>query len=355
MDNNLFISNFKKWPLAAILALGLLLITEGVARHNAEAIRSFSDKLILYKKNIIESKKTGPFRGVILGDSLALGVDAKLLSRTISRQLNQDFPVYNLSLPEHGVQGYYLLLKKYLRHRPPPEVIFFSVSPSSWSGQNNFVRENEMMSTGLHRFCLLFSVPDCVEVFPAYFFPKALIGKIERLSFLVTYRRMIRDFLERAADSPRPEPSLADLTVGRNGGVNFGIGEPPSDNAIKSTANHPAPFMPDAEALFWYEKFFHLAQKKDIRVIIFNAPVIEEVCAAWRDNGDNERYRGLMNDLAQKFPVINTVDPLWRPYNRTLFRDIVHLNGPGYDQFSRGLANQLSPLTFKLIKGIDKE
>ena len=91
------------------------------------------------------------------------------------------------------------------------------------------------MSTRFHEFCLLYSLKDGLEVFPPKILGWMIMAKIERLSFLFTYRRMIRNFLENLNAQSFSNPTMVEATQGMEGGVNFGNREPPTEEEIQGS------------------------------------------------------------------------------------------------------------------------
>lgn len=91
-----FLLVFRKIPLAFFLCLGLLVATEFFVRQYAPVIRSFSDSVILYKKKILEDKRTSNFDGLLMGDSRILGVDAKLVSNMVTNTIGRRFEFSSL-------------------------------------------------------------------------------------------------------------------------------------------------------------------------------------------------------------------------------------------------------------------
>jgi len=334
---NLFISNSKAVPLALLGCLLLLLVTEGVARQYADRIRSFSDLIILYKKNLVEDEQLPYFNGVLLGDSRILGVDARLISDKLTQSVGRNVSFYNFSLPEHDVRGYYLFLKKYLKRHRPPAVILFSVSSDNWSGENNLPKSGVFMSGGLHRTCLLFSMAELAEVYPWTFWGMVFTAKIEGTSFLISHRRMIRNALENPVRLWAPYPPMANVTLGRNGGVHFGVGHPPSEEQIRQ-AN--AGTGVDAQSIFWFEKFLWLAREHGIRVVFFSAPWPQGMVLNSPVEGA-DFLKGILPGIQGRYENMFILEPVFVTYPREFFRDGEHLNGPGFDQFSEGLAQRL--------------
>jgi len=330
----------------SIFIFGFMLIcsTEFIARAYAPAIRSFADSTILYKKSLLEGKQQLDFDGIFIGDSRILGVDAKLISNMVLKEQNKNYEFYNFSLPDHGVRGYYLFLKKYLERHKRPEFVFFATAPIGLTGKWNIVKNDKSMSAQLHRFCLLFSVKDYYEVFPFKFFIRATLAKIERISFFIAYRRMIRDFLENFDSARMNKPTLEQVTWNRNGGVNFGTGEPPSEEQVKSVAYYQMKFEVDKDTLYWYKKFFSLAEDQEIKVIIFNAPLMDVIYDKRQGDGTNQQYEKMIRIWQSEFKNISVMEPLLEPYDRKYFKDAQHLNGRGFQVFNHWLGEKFIQL-----------
>lgn len=326
-------------PVMLIAALVLALGLELLFRHYAVYIRSFSDNVILYKKEFVERQKNLRYDALLMGDSRVMGVDARLLSDALTQAKGRDFVVYNFALPNHDVRGHYLFLKKYLvRHQPPP-VILFSAAPPTWGADWNIRRQTRRMSAEVHRFCLLYSWGEAWSSLPLQLWPRIVLAKLERLSFLLTYRQSIQYFLQHIRQR-RILPPVKDLVLGRNGGVNFGTGIPPAETEVMASDYYQKVFAEDEDSVAWLERFFELAWEHDIKVICFNAP-LPQIIFADRAS-DLRRYEQTLQRITAKHPNVLLLTPIVEGYDLHYFRDVQHLNGPGFKIFSMELARRLA-------------
>jgi hypothetical protein len=133
----LSIFNSKKTPCAFILCLLILIGVEVMVRRNVYAFTSSSNTILLYKKNLVKNKQFKNYNALIMGDSRALGMQAKEISEIVSAETGGDYQFFNYSFPQSGVQNHFLLLKNYLKHQKAPKLIVLISSPIVLTGEWN--------------------------------------------------------------------------------------------------------------------------------------------------------------------------------------------------------------------------
>ncbi len=84
-----------------------------------------------------------------------------------------------------------------------------------------------------------------------------------------------------------------------------------------------------------------MAKKNGIQVIIFNAPLMDVIYEKRQRNGVNKKYEEIVKGWQKKFKNISIMQPLFISYERQYFKDAQHLNGRGFEIFSRQLVDQL--------------
>ncbi len=338
---NLSIFNFKKIPWGVLTILGLLLLSEVYARSIADSVRTFSDRIILHKMKIVRQDNKD-FDALIMGDSRLLGINAKRMSKVFSKRKGKPYSVYNFSFPQADVRAYYLFLSRYLKDHPSPETVYFSVDPESFTGEDNFVREGSSMSTKLHRFCLMFSFKEGLRVYPLKQALHMLIGETERISFLYTYRRMIRDQIEKGLLFEK-DFVFKDTLITRNGGVLFG-----RLNRVLPLKKEDAPaekkiFVPDEDSLFWLKKFFQLTQQKKINLVYFDVPRQDQEYHETTEAEFYDGYRALIKALADQYENMRIAPPVQSRVTRRMYIDSRHLDGKGFEVYENVLFEVLLP------------
>jgi hypothetical protein len=330
-----------KIPAAFLSAFVLLVFTEGLSRTCGPYIRSFSDNMTIYKRRLLENPQQKTFDGIFIGDSRIMGIDAKLVSQIVSQETGKKWEFYNFSLPNHGIQGHYLFLKKYLQRHKKPKVIFFSSVPVGFTGRWNLCKPDAAIFTEqMHRFLLMYSLPESYEALSMGDWMRIIPIQLERLSFLVSYRRHIRSFLQDIPDKML-QPNVESLVAGKNGGFYFKarpFQEYDVPNALGSL--WAAPFIVDEQALFWYQKFFALAKEHRIKVFFFNAPMPPSFKQTTQD--DQRSYQDILADLVNEFDQLTLIEPLLSIYDWEYFYDFSHLNRNGSYRFTQELGHTLA-------------
>lgn len=345
MEKNSFIFNFKKFPKAFFIALLLLLITEIICRYNTPYIINPGDYVLLYKERHLKLKDKSDYNAILLGDSRAMGIDTNYISKNIQLKLKKDFLIYNYAIPGFGVQGYYLLLKKYLKYNKKPEYIFLSTRPLLLAGHVNI--EKRSAREHKHRFFLFFSIPEYFKITSFPFFIKTLHLKIERFSYLLMYRSNLKKLYEQYYHSKKIKPRIKlGLIENQGGGYPYSLGKKSNinDERIKESYTWKEDFYVDIDAMNWFEKLFNLAEENQIKVIIFNMPLVAPVFEKREKNGSNLRYKELLLTLEEKYKNITLLRPILESYETTYFSDPSHLNTEGNERFKTILFDKISDI-----------
>jgi len=114
-----------------------------------------------------------------------------------------------------------------------------------------------------------------------------------------------------------------------------------SDELIKKSTYWQEDFYIDQDALYWYKKLLTLAREKNIEVVIFNMPLVEDIFSKREQNGSNKRYEQLMEKLHKEYDNVIIVKPILEGYKRSYFVDVDHLNESGSAIFCEVLAEKI--------------
>ncbi|MFH1768938.1 MAG: DUF1574 family protein [Candidatus Omnitrophota bacterium] len=341
MEKNLFISSFKKMPKALLIAILFLFATEIVCRQNIRYIVNIGDYVLIYKRKHLTVKDKPYCDAIIIGDSRAMGINAKYVSTFVSQGLRRNFRIYNYSTPGFGVQGYYLLLKKYLKDNKKPKYLFFATRPVLLMGDADVEKKSNLGHR--HRFFLFFSMADYIQSLSPVFFLKTLCLELERYSYLVTYRREIKNLFLQYVDEFKIKPKVSrDLIEERWGGYPYSLGRKaiPEGQSIDGF-DYQQDFYVDPNALCWYEKFLELAGENQIKVVIFNLPIIEEFYDKHEKDGSNKKYKETIVNIADKYNHTVVLAPVLEPLQRKYFSDPGHLSELGLKEFDEVLARRI--------------
>jgi hypothetical protein len=355
MRKTSFISNSKDIPWAFVGCFLALLIVEILIRTNIDRIRITEDAIIIQKQKYLLTN-TIDYNCLMLGDSRFLGVNAKISSDIISEKLKTDINCFNYSLPNHGIQGYYFLLKKYLSEKRAPQFIVFSSAPFALT-DNWHIENPKMPKSALYRFAHLFSVRDALESFKTKIFLRILLIKLENRSYLITYRALIKQLFKNPAGTIDMAQFVVPSIKNKNGGVIYD-----RTNIKKNKENNGVSFhvMPvtleevlksdlykqliiiNKESVEWLNKFFSLAEKNKIKVFILNAPLVEDIYNKRQLDGSNANYISQMDKFKDDFDNITFIKPLLEPYPLELFSDSQHLNRNGVARFTIESAEKIA-------------
>lgn len=344
------IFNFKKWPLAFIGCLLLLLIAESLTRFYLPYLYTHSDIVIAYKKDLIETSWEGKdsINGIIMGDSRILGLHAKEISEAVSKasaekgKSRRSYHFFNYSFPNHGVRSYYLLLKKYLYFNPKPEIIIFSSSPYALTRHWNLKTKDQLNSKDFHRFVSLFSIQECAEVFSSRNLTKAMAIKLEHQSMLVAYRKRIQLWFQNPSDFKDKRAWLKRSITKSNGGALIGRNIPSTSKDVMNSEYYVNYFDPEKDSILWYQNFFALAQKNNVKIIVLNAPLPAALYHKREASGENKKYIKLMEKFKSEFNNIILLNPLIEGYELNYFSDTHHLNKNGFKKFSKESRERLT-------------
>lgn len=342
MRKNLFIFNFKDFPTGFLIAILLLVGAEVLARAHSSLFIPLADQLMLYKKDHMMQPQKPYANAVIIGDSRGMGLDARLISGQLSKELQRPFQVYNYTVPGFGVQGYFLFLEKYLKYNRKPETIFLCTRPLMLTG-DDFLGKKANYSHK-HRFFAFFSMEEYRKVVSPGFFWTSLPLALRERSILITYRASIKAVLVRVllGQYKPPKADQEALIESMNGGYPLEGVRLVGDKDIQQSLAGQEGFKLDQDALYWYEKFLQLAQNNGVPVVVFNLPFIVDVFAKGQRDGSNDRYRALMRAIKKHYAHLRLVEPLLESYDRKYYADVDHLNVAGNNLAMRGLPQRLA-------------
>ncbi len=328
-------------PLALILVLCLLMAVEVLVRQGSDYLLSFTEKVMRGKKAWIAQPQEQPIDWLIVGDSRAMGLDARVLSDGLSSS-GHEIKVYNLSLPNHGVQSYALLLKLYLKHHSPPERIVLSIAPVTLMAEWFNADPDASASTELHRFCRMYSFGEGLSAFDRSMWLKLALAKLERLSYTLTYRKQLIDVWRDKGPVSRLSQQQVNTMLKRyNGGVQMGVGPAPDAPTIRGSAIYKHSFAVNEQAVEAYLKFLQLAADHNIQVTVVHAPMVQAVYDKRMDDGSYQRYVDVIHRIRQQHPQVEWIEPLWTAWEARYFNDPQHLNSDGDNRWTRELVELL--------------
>ena len=342
MERPSSIFNFSKFPVAGLICLVLLLATEGGLRLYADKIYSMSDRIALLRKQTLFRSERLQYDALILGDSRGLGINAKSLSAEISADKGAPFRIHNFTLPNTGAGSYYHFLRHYVKRHAKPQVIFFTMAPLFWTEDTRFERMPPDEDMERHRFLLVFSYQDFVSAYPAHLLAQGAAEAAESLSFLLSQRVRIRNYI---ADFKQQDALWRDMSLvsrDHNGGFQFPLTKGPGAAEVMSSTYYQLEFQPKAGAVDQIRRFLDLAQTHRIKVIMFNAPILDLIYDHREATGFHARYSALLKELAGQYDNVELLNPLLGKYPRDCFLDLHHLNARGYRQFNRDFAERVS-------------
>jgi len=352
MGRILSIFNFRRWPWACVMCVAFLLIAEGVARRAVDCLATPSDVIIRYKEKILNGRNPSGVTPniIIMGDSRVLGLHARELSQELSARLGREISVYNYAFPNHGVRGYHLLLKHYLRHHPRPEAIVFYSSPFAITGAWNLDDERAIEDRDLFRFISIYSLRECLAVLPPHVFLRALRMKAERLSVLIAYRARILAALHREQGFHDKGPWVERSFAKSWGGAIIVRNKAADEGEVSRSEYYQTALEPDPAAIEWFARFFALAREHGIPVVIANAPLVASVFEKRQSNGANRRYAAVMEDFPLRFDNVVLTDPLLEGWDISFFSDAHHLNREGFRRFSFEAAAPIADVLERIAK-----
>lgn len=318
------------------------MISEYVIILNIYKLKTLSDNTVEYKSYLINQNNRLTYNAIVFGDSRILSLNAKYISEKVSESSNKEFNLYNFSTPNHGIRSYYLLLKKYLKNHQKPDYIIFSSAPLNISGEWSLDNTHENIGF-IHRMVQMYSLNEMVEVLPFKVFMTSICVKFERLSMLILYRARIKKAIRK------PELHFKDrmafvLKSSRlyNGGIIFNRNKKLTQKEIRNSEYFDFPIEINDQMVYWYEKFFSLAENNGTRILIVNAPMHYEIIQNREADGSHDRYRQLLNRWQKKFDNIDILGSVFRGYELDYFNDWEHLNVRGTRKFTFEISDQLS-------------
>lgn len=305
MSGNITTSNFKKIPIALLIALILVIASEALIYSNrAELITDFWNKFLINEQNLIGGQKN--FDYLIVGDSIQkTGIDPKLVSDKL----------LNLGLPGGKPMSLYLLLERYLKNHEPPKVIFLYVDPED---------PHDSLYVILRYFV---AIPEFFSVW------KDLSWR-ERLVFLMRYwasldlrkvgltirdkypysnKIFLNELLKNRGFMPSPRSHMA---ITEN---HFRVTRERVNDAVSISDK-------DMEYL---DKFMKLAASKNIKIVFLGFLMPKELLAIMELTGFNAKYKEFFESLKARYPEADFVSEPILYLDNGYFGDPSHLNSKG--------------------------
>lgn len=341
MQKNLYIFNFKKWPIAFVIVIFMIIATEIFVRVNFVYIAPPFDNLVYYKYNYL-AKNINKYNVLLFGDSRSTFFDAKRLSDLLTETEKGNYQAYNLTFHHSDIRSYYLLLKKYLKKNEAPRMLFFCGMPEALFDGWNLKNSNPSDSAYWHRFFLKFAFFETIEVFPMKIQASTIIPRTENMLKLLEYRKYIKSLfnvsiLRQHIVNTHQFLKILNVAESNNGG---GLMMVPDENKkgdpLGNLLLNPGNKIDD-DAVFWFKRFLSLANKNNIEVVVFNLPLKENLDRINEKNDFKKKYNLLLSNIANEFDNVKLLQPLIVDFPSEYFFDSNHLNESGiykfYDEF----------------------
>jgi hypothetical protein len=331
----------KKFPTACVLFLGLLLMSEWIARSLWSYYLPTADYILLHKKKHWENRRSPDYDGIILGDSLSNGLDPGIIKDIIAQETGHHLSLYNYSFPQAGIRSYYLVLKRYLSLGKRPRIILFESMPLAMHSAWNLTWNPKGLSEECHRFFSLFSFQEYRSVISGKFLLQTWKMALERQSFLLTYRAHIRDYLHYRVLTYYPK-MMERAQLNDQGRALMNVDREVKSEQIRGWFNYRMGFQADEEIINWYQRFFSLAKEHGIEVVIFNTPLIDDVFQKRENEGFHRKYQHVLTAMVKGYDNVTILQPVYESFDKRYFFDPAHLNDQGNDLFSIMLGHRLA-------------
>ncbi len=341
MLRTLSTSSFKQSPFAFFLCLSLLICTEAVVRTCTTNLMTVSERIVAERIKALKSGALADVDMLIMGDSRALGLDAKFLEDRLATRDRRSIRVENFAIPNHGIRAYHLLLEELVSRQVVPRYIIFSSGPigitGKWSIEN--IDRDQASRHYLVRIFPLWKLVRAVPMRQAYLMIET---RIENFSKLVLYRKQIRQRIR----NPRTflqdrNAKLPELLAKAHGGIIISAGGVVHSNKVRQTMFYSTELVADQEAISAYEKFFRLAQSHDIQILLLNMPIVDMIDKHRAVMNRHSNYIQTVQKWVHQFDHIKIIPPLIMSYEMKYFGDAHHLNPEGLRKFNLELAERL--------------
>lgn len=313
-------SSFKapsRLPGGFLIVLALFLITEtAVYSARPHLVDDFWNKLIINEQTFIDKSADSDY--LIMGDSL---------QRTGINPAQVNGKLLSLCLPGAKPQGLYLLLKRYLKRRKPPKVIFLFVDPED---------PKDSLFVILRYFV---SIPEFVSIWKD-------LSWAERRCFVFRYWASLdlrRVGLTVRDKYPYGNRAFVDTLI-RNRGY---MPSPRADRAIED--DHFAKTRDRIQRgvaiskrdMKYLDKFVNLASSYNIRIVFLGMVLPKELHDIFEKTGFNRDYLIFTTVLKRLYPRAYFVDAPILYLENKHFGDMIHVNKEGSQVYTEYFKNQV--------------
>jgi hypothetical protein len=331
-----FIYYLKKLPHAAVITVLLIVAFEVFIRLNESHFTGAFNGIVLERKKALKNPNIR-HDIVILGDSRYYSLRPDL----VEKKLKGNLRVGNYCWPFEGIEAYEYMLDAIVEYKKPPRAIIASLPPDYFA-----IPEKNLTCTQsrIYRIRMF-------NVFPDFFILGKAIKERSRplfwdfLSYKITplssrYRSKVTSVLFNLLSSlswpPLDDDEYRILEQEKQYG-SFLIfdDERATSQAWKSYEKVYAPIARyhHSRILAKFERFLEKAKNRDITVILFNTPLLEEQYRIFKDKGIVEGYETQVREWARIFPNFQYIEPYLYSYPDYLFADPGHLNFQGDQKF----------------------
>lgn len=332
----------KRLPLGMFLCLMLLIVSEAGVRAVEKNFWTHTHGVIDHKRRVLTSSDRKNYNALVLGDSQILRLDAKHVSEQLTKNLGRTFNVYNFAIQNHGVETYPLLLQKYLDYHHPPEYIFLSIPPLALTGEWSSKNTGEV-SRSLYFMSDLYSIPEVFGMLPWRDYLRFSLVEIESLSSLVRYRLQLRESIRHNQWDLHVRIEEQEKSLSKyNGGTLIQRPSRMSIDEVRQLDYYDASIELDPYTLEIYHKVCRIAEKYDVKVLVTNVPILDEIVANREKSLSNQRYKQFIYSLVNRYEHVSYVEPIIRPYDYKYFEDWHHLTADGVEKFTHALVDDLS-------------
>jgi len=331
-EEHLYTSNSKKLPLAALIAIGIVICVELFIGFNADHFSGAFNSIVRRRKKLLEAPS---FRHdvVIFGDSRSYSMNPKFLEKEMGNNLS----VGNYCWPFTGVETYEFMLDACIKNNKKPKLIIAGFLPDYFAIQEKHLSYKQIK---IYRIRLY-------DVFPSLFIVKKAWKEHSWILFwdLIAYR--ITPLSSRYRDKLpsvmfhlltlqgwlQPDEDEYRILQGQKNSGSFRLFDdetaPPDVMETYAKIYHPLSLYKNEDVLKKFEDFLKKAEHNNIRILLFNPPILRQQYTRFNELGVIQAYNSRIENWARDYDNFHYIEPLLSPYPRAMFADSGHLNLAG--------------------------
>jgi hypothetical protein len=354
---NSFISYFKKVPAFGFSVLLILFIEAALYfipnLHYLEGGGSF---FTYYKKNIAEDK-TKTFDILLLGDSRSLSING-------IKEKEDEFSMYNFSLPAAGPRYFKFFLKKYLENHPNPKLVIWAADPEQFnqSKSKTFDTDKNLWNQYKHRLLNLFTFGESFEQYRGGELVFIAKEYLPLLMYSFKYRQGFGDLLNglkldnitsKETYHTRQNKMIEAITSSHNGQINLGDYFIADENEVaKSYLKYIESLNKVKEHdLYPLQDFLDYCKTKEIKVLVLNIPRVQGL--------NQTKYFQLVTPAIREkvltYPNAKYLEFPEMDYPLSLFSESIHYNNAGEKKLNSDFKTFIYPEILSYIKNSDKK